>query len=146
MTGGPAQPDGAVVLADERPNGLAAMLAGLLEANLARHPERAGLLGAPAVVEVEATDADVAVVVRLGHGRAEISSGPAGPNAHLRIAASGADLLDLSAAPLVLGVPNPLRRAGLEALVRVARRRVRISGMLRHAGVLSRFARLLSVR
>jgi hypothetical protein len=112
-----------VVLTDAEPNGLARMLAGLLEANLARRPERAMLLRR-GVVEVDAADAAVAVTVRLDEGR------------H--------DLLALSAAPLRLGFPDPLRPGGRAVLRRIASRRVRVSGMVRHPVVLSRFSRLLS--
>lgn len=131
------------------------MLAGLLEANLARHPERAALLH-PAVVEVEAADAEVAVAIRLAPGRVEVSSVPAtGPEAHaradgrrradVRVRADGHDLLALSGAPLRLGFPDPFHPDGRAVLGRIIARRVRVWGMIRHPAVLSRFARLLSV-
>ncbi len=131
-----------VVLADAEPNGLARMLAGLLEANLARRPERASLLRA-AVVEVDAADAGVAVTVRLDGGRVRVSNGSA-PRPDVRVRASGHDLLALSAAPLRLGFPDPLRPEGRAVLRRIASRQVRVSGMFRHPVVLSRFSRLLS--
>ena len=134
-----------VVLTDAEPNGLARMLAGLLEANLARRPERAALLR-PAVVEVDAADAGVAVTVRLDRGRVRVSNGSATPRPDLRVRASGHDLLALSAAPLRLGFPDPLRREGRAVLRRIASGRVRVSGMIRHPVLLSRFSRLLSAR
>ena len=134
-----------VVLTDAEPNGLARMLAGLLEANLARRPERAALLRA-AVVEVDAADAGVAVTVRLDGGRVRVSSGAAGPRPDVRVRASGHDLLALSAAPLRFGFPDPFRREGLAVLGRIASGKVRVSGMVRHPMVLSRFSRLLSAR
>jgi hypothetical protein len=134
-----------VVLADTEPNGLARLLAGLLEANLARRPERAALLR-PAVVEVDAADAAVAVTVRLDRGRVRVSNGSAMPRPDLRVRASGHDLLALSAAPLRLGFPDPFRREGRVVLRRIASGQVRVSGMLRHPVVLSRFSRLLSAR
>jgi hypothetical protein len=132
----------AVVLTDARPSGLAEMLAGLLEANLARDPQRVALLR-PGVIEVAAVDAGVAVTIRLAPGRVEVSNSASG-RPHLRVRANGHDLLAMSAAPLRLGFPDPLRREGRAVLRLVAGRRVRVSGMLRHALVLSRFARLLS--
>jgi len=132
-----------VMLLDAEPSGLAAMLAGLVEANLSRHPERAALLR-PAVVELDAVDADVTVTVRMRPGRIEIANGPA-DGADLEVHAPSQGLLDLSAMPLRLGFPDPFRRGGRAVLREVASRRVRISGMLRHPVVLSRFARLLSV-
>lgn len=134
----------AIVLTDPEPAGLAEMLAGLLESNLVRRPERAALLG-HAVIVIEAADADVGVTVRLARQRIEISNGAATRRADLRIRADGADLLALSGSPLRLGLPDPLTKEGRAILRRVARRHVRISGMVRHPIVLSRFARLLSV-
>jgi hypothetical protein len=131
-----------VVLADAEPSGLARMLAGLLETNLARRSERAALLR-PAVVEIDAADAGVVATVRLEDGRVRVSNGPAS-RPDLRIRASGHDLLGLSAAPLRFGFPDPFRREGRAVLRRIASRQVRVSGMLRHPIALSRFARLLS--
>jgi hypothetical protein len=133
-----------VELVDPEPNGLAEMLAGLLRANLARSPDRSRLVKA-GVVQLDAPDAGIVVTVRSRPGRVEIANGPANPGAHLVIRASSRDLLELSATPLRLGLPDPLRRRGRAVLARVARRRVRISGMLRHPVLLSRFSRLLSV-
>lgn len=134
-----------VVLADAEPNGLARMLAGLLEGNLARRPERAALLR-PAVVEVDATDVGVAVTVRLDGERVRVSNGTGGPRPDVRVRGSGHDLLALSAAPLRFGFPDPFRREGRAVLGRIASGKVRVSGMVRHPMVLSRFSRLLSAR
>lgn len=131
-----------VVLPDAEPSGLARMLAGLLETNLARRPERAGLLRR-AVVEIDAADAGVVVTVRFQGGGVQVSNGPAS-RSDLRIRASGRDLLALSAAPLRFGLPDPLRREGRALLRRIASAQVGVSGMLRHPVTLSRFARLLS--
>jgi len=133
-----------VALVDAEPSGLAEMLAGLLEANLARRPGRVRLIR-PAVVELGATDAAVTVTVRTRRGSIEIANGAASPRADLRIHASSHDLLALSAAPLRLGFPDPFHQQGRAMLGRVVGGRVRISGMLRHPVLLSRFARLLSV-
>ena len=133
-----------VVLIDAEPSGLARMLAGLLEANLSRRPERVALLR-PAVVEVDAVDAGVAVTVRFDRGRVRVSNGSATPS-DVRVRASGHDLLALSGAPLRFGFPDPLRREGRAVLRRIAAGQVRVSGMLRHPVVLSRFSRLLSAR
>lgn len=133
-----------VALADPEPNGLAAMLAGLIGSNLDRNPRRAVLLRG-STVELEAVDAGVAATIRLRPGRVEVANGPAVPPRGLRISAVSHDLLALAAAPLRLGFPDPLQAEGRVVLGRVVRRHVRISGLLRHPVVLSRFARLLSV-
>jgi hypothetical protein len=134
-----------VVLADAEPNGLARMLAGLLEGNLARRPERAALLR-PGVVEVHAADAGVAVTVRLDGGDVRVSNGTGGSRPDIRVRASGHDLLALSAAPMRFGFPDPFRREGRTVLGRIASGKVRVVGMVRHPVVLSRFSRLLSAR
>jgi hypothetical protein len=135
----------AIVLTDAEPSGLAEMLAGLLEANLLRRPERAGLLATSRIV-IEALDAGVTVTVLLLPGRIEISDGIRTERVDLRIGASGPDLLMLSAAPLRLGLPDPLSADGRAVLRRIAAGRVRLSGAVRHPVVLSRFARILSAR
>lgn len=134
-----------VVLLDARPTGLAELLAGLLESNLARHPQRAALLR-PAVIEVSAADAGVVVTVRVRRGRIEISGDARTARPDLRIRADGRDLLALSDVPLRLGFPDALHPGGRAVLRRIVGRHVRISGMFRHPAVLSRFARLLSAR
>ena len=135
----------AVVLADAEPNGLARMLAGLLEGNLTRRPERAALLR-PAVVQIDAADAGVVVTVRFDGERVRVSNGTAGSRPDVRVRGSGHDLLALSAAPLRFGFPDPFRREGRAVLGRIASGNVRVSGMVRHPMVLSRFSRLLSAR
>jgi hypothetical protein len=132
-----------IVLADAEPSGLARMLAGLLEANLARRPERAALLRS-AVVEVDAADAGVVVTVQLDGGRVRVFNGSTAERPDVRVRASGHDLLALSAAPLRFGFPDPFRREGRAVLHRIASRQVGVSGMLRHPVVVSRFSRLLS--
>lgn len=133
-----------IALADREPNGLAEMLAGLLEANLASDPRRERLLR-PAVVDLEVVDAEVEATVRISPGSVEIANGAADPNADVRIRARAQDLLAMAAAPLLFGLPNPLRRDGRSIVGRLLRRHVRIAGLVRHPVVVSRFARLLSV-
>ena len=134
----------AVRLADAEPNGLAEMLAGLIEANLGRHPDRSRLLRSASVV-LEARDAGVAATVRLRRRSVEVVNGAANPSS-VRIRAASDELLALSAAPLRFGFPDALRPDGRRVLAGVIRGRVRIRGIVRHPIVLSRFARLLSVR
>lgn len=140
---------------DAEPNGLADMLGRLLEANLAADPGRERLLRTATVV-LQASDAEVAARLDLSPGEvrvanlslsavAEPPAGSTGPAPELWIRANAGDLVILAGAPLLLGVPSPFRRDGREVLRRIATRRVRVSGMLRHPLVLSRFARLLSV-
>jgi hypothetical protein len=133
--------------ADAEPNGLADLLGRLLEANVEQDPARRRLL-APAVIEVDATDAEVAARVELARELVVVANAPsarAAARADVRIRAGAGDLLSIVGAPLFAGLPSPFRRDGRDVLRRIANGSVRISGMLRHPVVVSRFARLLSV-
>jgi hypothetical protein len=135
-------PPAPVTYADDQPNGLASMLGVLIEQNLARDPGRRRLLRAN-VVTLRATDADVAVTLRVRPGGVEVANGAAG-NAHLEVATDAHRLLDLAAVPLVMGLPDPLTARGREITGALVRRRLRVRGMVRHPVRLSRLNRLLS--
>lgn len=123
-------------------DGLALMLARLLEANVERRPRRRWLARS-ASVTIEAPDAGVAVALRFGAGRA-IVGGALDPRPDVHVCADAHDLLFLPSTPLRLGFPDPFTRAGRVMLRLVLTRRVRIRGMMRHPIVTSRLARLLS--
>ncbi len=133
-----------VRFADAEPNGLADLLGRLIETNLERQPDRRTLLR-PSVVELVASDADTAATVVLSVGGVEISNAPGERTPDLRVVAGADDLLELSTTPLRFGFPDILDARGRSILRRIARRDVRVSGMVRHPIRLSRFTRLLSV-
>jgi hypothetical protein len=134
-----------VAYADWEPNGLAAMVGGLIEANLRHHPERRSLLR-PAVVELVAADAGVSVRIALSPGQVSISNGSSRPDRpRVRVVADSDGLLLLSSAPLRFGLPDPMSSDGRAVLAKVLRRQVRISGLVAHPLTVARFARLLSV-
>ena len=134
-----------VSLADVEPNGLAEMVAGLIEANLHRHPARRRLFK-PAVVEITARDAHVSVTLTFALGSVVVANGAsADGRAHLRVVTDSATLLELSATPLRLGLPDPLSRRGRHLVRSVLGREIRIDGMLRHPVKLARLNKLLSV-
>jgi hypothetical protein len=132
-----------VAVVGDDPSAFARMLGDLIEANLLRSPGRARLLH-PATVELEALDAGTVATVRIRSGRVRVADGPAGRRADVRIRATGRDLLELAAAPLRLGLPDPFRPQGRAVLGAIVTRRVRVAGMAAHPLVLARFARLLS--
>jgi len=131
-----------VSFADAEPNGLADLVGRLIASNLEREPGRRRLLR-PAVVELSASDADVRATIRLSPG-VTVSNGPAASRPHLRVTADAYDLIELAAAPLRLGLPDVFDAQGRAVLRQIARRHVRVSGMLRHPIRLTRFTRLLS--
>jgi hypothetical protein len=131
-----------VTYADEEPNGLASMLGTLIEQNLARDRARRRLLRA-ALVSLAATDAEVAVTLRIGAGGVEVANG-ADPHPHLAVVTDAHRLLDLAGVPLRLGLPDPFTQRGREVVGALLARRLRVHGLLRHPLRLARLNRLLS--
>lgn len=133
-----------VAYLDREPNGLAAMLGGLIQANLSAHPDRGRSLTRTAVFSICAPDAEVGVSIRLSAGRVAIRNGVVG-RAHVRIEADSGSLIGLSAVPLRFGLPDVTTREGRAVIRDVIGRRLRIRGMLVHPGKLARLNRLLTV-
>jgi hypothetical protein len=129
---------------DAEPNGLAAMLGGLIEANLAAHPDRGKHLGRSATISVFARDVDVGVSIRLLPGKVLIRNGVVN-RAHLRIEGDSQTLVGLSAIPVRFGLPDPTKKEGRELIRKLLKRELKVRGMLLHAGKLARLNRLLSV-
>lgn len=125
------------------PVGLAALVGGLLEANLRADPRRARLLR-PARVEISAPDAGARVLLVLDPEGPLVTGSVEGP-VDVRVMADSVRLPQLVAAPLRLGLPDPLHPQGRAVLRALARREIRIRGLLRHPLVVTRLARLLSV-
>ena len=133
-----------VRFADAEPNGLADLVGRLIETNLETEPDRRALLR-DTVVLLTASDAAIEATVRLSSAGVDVANGPGGRRPHLVIAADAYDLIELAGAPLRFGFPDVLDPLGRSVIRRIAIRRVRVSGMLRHPIRLSRFTRLLSV-
>lgn len=131
--------------------GFRAMVEGLLEANLERVPARTALIRHREASTLVATDAGVAVTIRMQPGDARVSGrvlvadGP-DPDAEIVVRAESMALLELAAAPLRFGLPDLLTSGGRHILVAIVRRRIRIRGLLRHLGTVRRLSVLLSVR
>jgi hypothetical protein len=131
-----------VEYADDEPNGLAGMLGGLVQQNLARDPARHRLLR-PCVAAFTVPDADVGATLRISHGGVEIAN-HADARAHLSVNAGADRLLALAAAPLRFGLPDPFTHDGRAALRAILTREVHVEGMLLHPRRLQRLDRLLS--
>jgi hypothetical protein len=140
MSGG----DPEVAYLDREPNGLAAMLGGLIQSNLATHRDRIRYLGRIATFSIFAPDAEVGASIRLSPDRVAVRNGVV-KRAHVHIEADSGMLLGLTAVPLRFGLPDPTRKEGRAVLRDVIRRRIRIRGLLAHPGKLARLDRLLSV-
>jgi hypothetical protein len=130
---------------DDEPNGIAMMLGGLIEANLAQHPEREALLK-PMAVAITAPDAGVSVTIRAAPGRVTVANGVAGPPPDLQVRADSATLVELSSVPLSLGLPDLMTKEGRAVNRRLLKGEIKVRGMVRHLGKLARFNKLLSVR
>lgn len=132
-----------VTVVPPEPSGLAAMVAELIEQNVARHPARRALLR-PSVTVLDVPDADVTVFLRIERGGVRIGDGDV-PRAHVRVRSDAARLLGLTTAPLRFGFPDPLTPEGRAIVGDLFARRVRIQGLLRHPLRVARLTKLLSV-
>jgi hypothetical protein len=128
----------------ESPSGLSSMLGDLIEQNLARDPSRRRLLK-PSVYAIEATDAQIAVTLRVHRHGVRIEEG-LDPTAVVRIRADSSALLSIPAAPLRLGFPDLASPQGRRVLGDILRGRVKISGLIRHPALVTRLTLLLSAR
>ncbi len=132
-----------VEFADAEPNGLAAMIGGLLEANLAAHPERAELL-TPAVVGVLAQDAHISITLEIEPERITVRNGLA-PRTDITVRTDSMTLTELSTTPLRLGFPDALTSEGRGITRKLLSGDLAVRGLVRHPLVVSRLNRLLAV-
>jgi hypothetical protein len=129
---------------DHEPNGIASMIGGLVEGNLASHPERRTLLR-PALIGIVATDAEAALTLHLSPRRVTVANGLVGrPDVVVR--ADSATLAELSSVPLQAGFPDARTPEGRVATGKLLRGEMKVRGLLRHPAMVSRLNRLLSVR
>ena len=126
-----------------KPSGLATLIGGLIEANLAAHPERSSLLR-PAVVGLVAIDAGVAITLRIAPREVTVVDGLAG-RPEVVIEADSDTLTELSSVPLRLGFPDPTTGEGRAVAGKLVKGELKVRGLARHPGILSRLNRLLSV-
>src|SRR5918992_4589658 len=109
---------------DAEPNGLAAMLGGLIEGNLSQHPDRERLLR-PSVVAITAPDVDVSVTIQIAPGRVALSNGVHGrPDLHVR--APSDTLIELSSAPLRFGLPDAGSKEGRDVTRKLLRGELKV--------------------
>ena len=131
--------------------GFRALVEGLLETNLDRCPERATLIRRQEAAALVATDAGVAVTIRMLPGAAHTPGSVSvhdgeDPGAEIAVYAASMALLELAGTPLRLGLPDVLTATGRGVLLQIARRRIRVRGLVRHLGTVRRLSILLSAR
>ena len=129
---------------DAEPNGLAAMLGGLIQGNLDAHPERAALLSSPATYAIVAPDVDVGVSIRLHGGSVTVRNGVIG-RPDIVITADSDALLGLSSVPLRFGLPDAMTEEGREVTRKLLKGELKVKGLLLHPLKLARLNKLLSV-
>jgi hypothetical protein len=134
---------GVVEYLDPEPSGLASMIGGLIEANVAAHPERRALLR-PALVGLVARDAGVAITLRIAPGRVTVADGLAG-RPQVVVRANSDTLTELSSVPLRFGFPDATTPEGRAVTLKLLRGELNVRGLVRHAAIVSRLNRLLSV-
>jgi hypothetical protein len=129
---------------DAEPCGLAQMLGGLIEANLAAHPDREALVAKPATYSIRARDAGVDISIRFSPSEVTIRNGVVGrPN--VQIETDSDSLIGLSSVPLRFGFPDAMTKEGREVNRKLFRRELKVRGLVRHPGKLARLNKLLSV-
>jgi hypothetical protein len=133
-----------VRVADPEPNGLASLIGTLIEQNLARDPGRVRLLR-PGVFVISATDAEVAVTIRLAPDSVTVANGE-DPRASVVVWAPGRDLFELAGTPVRFGLPDPISKRGRAVIGAIASRRIRVRGMVLRLPAVRRLTMLLSAR
>lgn len=123
-------------------DGLATMVADLLDGNLAADPALAGLLrGVIWRAAVHVPEAESRFTLEVGGGYLAVLSTKC--RAELAITTDGDTLIELPSLPLIAGLPDPRRAEARAVLAKIRRRRLRIRGLLRHPVLLTRVLRLL---
>jgi hypothetical protein len=135
-----------VIYENQEPNGLAAMLGGIIEGNLSAHPEREGLVteGKPATFSVSAPDVEVAASIRFSPAGVQVRNGVVG-TPDVRIEAGSETLMSLSSAPLRFGLPDATTREGRAVIGKMLSRALKVRGAVVHSGKLARLNKVLSV-
>lgn len=130
-------------MADSEPNGLATMLGDLVRANVQRHPRRMLLLR-KSCIGIRASDIGLSATLDLEPGRVTISNGLAKDRIDVKVRSDGATLIELTAVPLVLGLPNLFRAGGRTVVRKLSSGALKVKGLGRHPFALMRLMKLLS--
>jgi hypothetical protein len=129
---------------DAEPGGLALMLGGLIEGNLAAHPERESLLAQTATYSIRATDVGVEVSIRLSPGEVLVRNGVVS-KPDILVETDSETLMSMSSVPLKFGLPDSMTKEGREVNRKLLKGQLKVKGLLRNPRKLARLNKLLSV-
>jgi hypothetical protein len=134
-----------VAYADEEPSAFAAMLGGLIEANVSSRPEkRADFARLRARIGLFARDAEEAATLDFEGGRLTVHNGLL-DGRRLTISADSETVLQLSNLRIgPLGLPVYVDETGRSVVRKLLSRQLQIQGLLR-LGLLNRVTRIFSV-
>jgi hypothetical protein len=91
-----------------------------------------------------AEDAHVALTLDISPGRVTVANGLAA-RTDVIVRADSETLTELSSTPLRLGFPDAFSRAGRGVTGKLFKGSLQVQGLVRHAGMVSRLNRLLSI-
>jgi hypothetical protein len=134
-----------VVLEGDEPNGLAMMIAGLVEGNVAADSQKARLLESTrGAVQIDVPDAEVTIALKFVPGSLTVASTPVA-GANLRITADSETLLGLSTVPLRWGLPDAMTPEGREVTAKLFKGELKVRGLPLGVGMLRTVNLLLNV-
>lgn len=138
--------DGRVQIIGPEPSGFAQMLAAIVQANLARHPDRASLLeGEPGVVRITAVDAQVSVALEFRDGKLRIYSGERTSPPDVHVMADSETLTGFSSVPQMGPIPHPFKAEGRAVLRKAFRGQVKVKGAARNGKLLKRMRGVMAM-
>lgn len=134
-----------VVLEGDKPDGLAKMIAGLVEANTQADPGKERLLeSARGAVQLDVSDADVTIGLKFVPGCLTVTSDPV-PGADVRLTADAATLMGLCTVPVRFGLPDLRTDKGRAMSAGVFTGKIRVRGRALGLPMMARLTRLLRV-
>lgn len=126
-------------------NGLANMVAELLQANIESSPYKKRVFSRmKGAVGLVATDAEVSLTLVFDRGDCVLRDGLVGEPA-ATVSADSDSIIQLSNVRLAGGLPWLFDETGRSIVAKALRREIRIRGLLRHPVTLTRLAIVLSV-
>ena len=133
--------------ADQEPSAFASMLGGLIEANVANHPEKQKDFDSlTARVGIFVTDIDEGVTLDFQHGALVVHNGLT-PKRDLTIRAEADTVMNLSNLKIGLfGMPVYYDEVGRGVALKLMQGRLRIDGLLGNLATLNTVTRIFSVQ